>query len=280
MLLAIETWLRRAVVALVWLSASTLTVIMGITFVHVMGRNFFGRSVMGTVETISLMMGVLVFSGLAITEMNRRHIVVEPFQGLFPKPLKRASMTANSLIVAGVIWPLLDQLFVRTPDVWRERGFTMILKLPCWPGAILMLTGFALFCLILIGILFSGLLSLVGRPGLLGNWIVGPDFYRRARSSLSSASTSCWGFSGHDGDDHPQSSDLFPIVSNMGFDPIQFGVLVELDLITPPPGINISSFAAFLPDPGSGYARPDSCDLSRRARRTQGQHCQIIALCF
>ena len=146
---AFETWTRRAVFALAWLAAATLLAIMTMTFIDVVGRNFFGRSLVGTVESVKLMMGVLVFSGLAITELNRRHIVVETFQGLFPKPIKRASMIVNSLLAVGVTWLLLTQLYTKTLDVVSEREFTMILELPYWPTAILMLIGLAMFFLLL-----------------------------------------------------------------------------------------------------------------------------------
>jgi TRAP-type C4-dicarboxylate transport system permease small subunit len=128
----------------------TLVAIMTMTFVDVIGRNFLGRSLIGTVETVSLMMGVMVFSGLAVTELNRGHIVVETFQGLFPKPLKRTSMIVNSLLAVGVAGLLLNQLFTKTLDVLAEQEFTMILKLPYWPAAILMLIGFAVFFVLLV----------------------------------------------------------------------------------------------------------------------------------
>ena len=143
-------WIRRAVLLLAWFAAFTLMAIMAMTFVDVIGRNFFSRSLVGTVETVQLMMGVLVFSGLAVTELNRRHIVVETFQGLFPKPVRRMSMVVNSMLAVGVSGLLLNQLFIKTRDVFAEEEFTMILKLPYWPAAILMLIGFGLFFLLLV----------------------------------------------------------------------------------------------------------------------------------
>lgn len=145
-----ETWIKRAVRGLAWFAAATLVAIMMMTFLDVIGRNFFGRSLIGTVETVSLMMGVLVFSGLAITEQNRQHIVVETFQGLFPQPVKRASMIVNSVLAVGVAGLLLSQLYSKTLDVIAEQEFTMILKLPYWPAAILMLIGFAMFFVLLV----------------------------------------------------------------------------------------------------------------------------------
>ena len=124
MLGTIEKVVRRVVILLGWLAALLLLAIMALTFVDVIGRNFFGRSMLGTVETISLMMGALVFSGLAITELHRRHIVVS--------------------------WLLLEQLFVKTVNVFQEGEFTMILKLPYWPASIVMLVGLALFFVLLV----------------------------------------------------------------------------------------------------------------------------------
>ncbi|WP_299416159.1 TRAP transporter small permease [uncultured Sulfitobacter sp.] len=150
MLRSIEKLVRRAVLLLGWLAAVLLAAIMGLTFFDVIGRNFFGRSVLGTVETVSLMMGALVFCGLAITELHRRHIVVETFQGIFPKPVRRVSVIANSALAVGVSWLLLEQLFVKTVSVFTEGEFTMILKLPYWPASILMLVGLALFFVLLV----------------------------------------------------------------------------------------------------------------------------------
>lgn len=150
MLAFLEKLSRQAALGLAWFAAVTLVAIMTMTFVDVIGRNFLGRSLIGTVETVSLMMGVMVFSGLAVTELNRGHIVVETFQGLFPKPLKRTSMIVNSLLAVGVAGLLLNQLFTKTLDVLAEQEFTMILKLPYWPAAILMLIGFAVFFVLLV----------------------------------------------------------------------------------------------------------------------------------
>ena len=99
--------------------------------------------------------------------------------------------------------------------------------------------------LILIGaILFAGFLSLSGTPGLLGNWIVGLNLsplgtiivivciYIVLGAFLDTMAMIILSI-----------PIFFPIVSNMGFDPIWFGVLVvlvaELALITPPLGINV-----------------------------------------
>lgn len=150
---------RRAATLLAWLSSATLVLIMTITFVDVIGRSVFNRSLLGTVESIELLMGGLVFSGLAITEIHRGHVVVETFQNLFPRPLHRASVFVNAVLAVGVTWVLTQQLFNKTISIWEEGEFTQILHVPYWPTAFLMLAGIALFLLVLVLQLIEGLLG-------------------------------------------------------------------------------------------------------------------------
>ena len=146
----IENLVRRAVHLLAWFAAATLVAIMTMTFLDVIGRNFLGRSLIGTVETVQLMMAALVFSGLAITELHRQHIVVETFQSHFPKPIIKISVIINSLLAVGIAGLLLTQLYIKALDVYAEEEFTMILKLPYWPVAIIMVIGFGLFFALLV----------------------------------------------------------------------------------------------------------------------------------
>jgi C4-dicarboxylate transporter DctM subunit len=99
--------------------------------------------------------------------------------------------------------------------------------------------------LILIGaILFSGFLTLSSTPTLLGDWIVGLNF-----SPLGTILVIVAIYIGLGAFLDTMAMIIlsipifFPIISNMGFDPIWFGVLVvlvvELALITPPLGINV-----------------------------------------
>ncbi len=99
--------------------------------------------------------------------------------------------------------------------------------------------------LILIGaILFSGFLTLSNTPSLLGDWIVGLSFSPLGTILVIVAIYIVLGaFLDTMAMIILSIPIFFPIISNMGFDPIWFGVLVvlvvELALITPPLGINV-----------------------------------------
>ncbi len=139
----------RAAKLLGWLSSLTLVVIMATTFTDVIGRTFFGRALVGTVEVVELLMGVLVFSALALTEIHRRHIAVETFQSLFPQPVKRLSVIVNLILAVSITALLARQLIIKTVEILQEQEYTQILEIPYWPTAIVMSAGIVLLLLVL-----------------------------------------------------------------------------------------------------------------------------------
>ncbi len=150
MLSLLNRWIGRAASGLAWFASLVLVAIAGMTFLDVVGRTFFGRALVGVVESVELMMGMLVFCGLAWTEINRRHIVVETFQTLFPMPARRLSEIVNSLIALVVTAFLAWRLLVKTGEILEEREYTQIWELPFWPTAIVMSAGICLFLLVLV----------------------------------------------------------------------------------------------------------------------------------
>ena len=147
----------RAASGLARFAALVLAGIMALTFLDVVGRTFFGRALVGTVESVELMMGILVFCGLAITEINRRHIVVETFQNLFPRPARRLSEIVNSVLAVVVTGLLAWRLLVKTGEIVDEQEYTQIWELPFWPTAIIMCVGICLFLLALVARLIEDL---------------------------------------------------------------------------------------------------------------------------
>jgi len=146
----VSTMIGRTATAFGWLASITLIAIMATTFVDVIGRTFFGRSLVGTVESVELLMGILVFSGLALTEVNRRHIVVETFQALFPRPLKRLSVLINLTLAVLLTALLARQLIIKAVEIFTEQEHTQILEIPYWPTAFIMSAGIVLFLIVLL----------------------------------------------------------------------------------------------------------------------------------
>lgn len=146
---SVATMIRQAAKLLAWFASATLVLIMALTFVDVVGRNFFGRALIGTVESVELLMGILVFSGLALTEIQRKHIVIETFQGLLNNSLKRMSVFVNLILAVGIAALLMRQLVIKTIEIFEEQEHTQILEIPYWPTAVVMSVGMILFVLVL-----------------------------------------------------------------------------------------------------------------------------------
>ena len=146
----IESLLTRAVALLAMVGLAALVVMMALTFLDVTGRTLFGRALTGTVETITLLMGVVVFCGLAKTEISNRHVVVDVLHNLFPRPVNRFVTTLNLVLAVFITSVMTWRLTLAAITIFEEQETTMIWSLPYWPVAIVMVIGMVLFLAILI----------------------------------------------------------------------------------------------------------------------------------
>jgi TRAP-type C4-dicarboxylate transport system permease small subunit len=136
---------------------------MLLTFLDVTGRTLFGRALTGTVESVTLLMGVLVFSGLAYTEMSNKHVVVDVLQALFSRPIKRLSHVINLAIGVFITGIMTWRLGLSAISIFEEAETTMIWGLPYWPVAIVMVIGLTLFLVVLILKLAQSIQALAAR---------------------------------------------------------------------------------------------------------------------
>ena len=165
MFAAMNGAVRQAALWLARFACLVLAAIMVMTFLDVIGRTFFGRALVGTVESVELMMGIVVFCGLALTEIHRRHIVIETFQTLFPRPARRLSEIVNSLLAVVVTGFLAWRLLVKTGEIVEEQEYTQIWELPFWPTAIVMCVGIGMFLVVLVARLMGDLSATRDRSG-------------------------------------------------------------------------------------------------------------------
>lgn len=122
---------------------------MLLTFVDVVGRYGFNRSIFGTAELIEFLMVFAIFAGMAIISVSNEHITVTIFEGWITKHipnLQRWTVHVFTLIVyAGISY----QLWVRCIDSFAEDKRTPVLDAPQWimpaSAAILSTLGVVLF---------------------------------------------------------------------------------------------------------------------------------------
>lgn len=149
---------------LVVLASLALLVMMVLTFVDVVGRYGFNKSIFGTAEMIEYLMVVVIFAGIAFVTAGDQHIKVEIFepwiQRRWHKLQRWMVLTFSALVYAGLTW----ELTAHAIDDFTSGKRTAVLDLPQWimPGAA------ALFSAIGVVLFVTSIIKTRGRPYMLG----------------------------------------------------------------------------------------------------------------
>ena len=119
-------------------SAVVLFAMMLITAVDVAGRYLFNKPIAGGFELTEILLAALIYCGLPLVSSRREHIVIDTFDPLFSRPVKRGlDMVAEvvcAIGLAGVGW----LIFLRANRVAEYGDTTSVLKLPLAPVVYLM----------------------------------------------------------------------------------------------------------------------------------------------
>ncbi len=228
---------------------SVIMLIYGILTETSVGDLFLAGIIPGLLLTLFFMITVVLVTRLdpnaapTITELPEDHFEGSAFSKVWPTlllfvlviggiysgvftPTEAAGFGAVGALVIGVLMRRLNWQLISESLTDSVQTTSMIF-------------------LILIGaILFSAFLSLSGTPALMGEWVVGLSLSPLMTIALIVVIYILLGaFLDTMAMIILSVPIFFPIVMNMGYDPVWFGVLVvlvvELALITPPMGINV-----------------------------------------
>jgi TRAP-type C4-dicarboxylate transport system permease small subunit len=106
---------RRLEAALGFASGLVLFAMMALTFVDVVGRYAFNRSVPGSFEITEIMMAMLIFAGLPLVSRREEHVTVDLVDHLLPAKLRRVLRVIVELACGGLLLGL-------THLMWRKAG--------------------------------------------------------------------------------------------------------------------------------------------------------------
>ena len=136
---------QRLAVGMVLLGSGGMMVSMLICVADVVGTNFFGWPVPGTLEITESTMVLIVFGALAYTQEKRGHIRVELLHG-YMSPRIKSLMDAITHAVALVFFALLGWESVgELAYSWEIRESTMgTIRFPLYPARFLLAAGTAL----------------------------------------------------------------------------------------------------------------------------------------
>ncbi|MEQ9331365.1 TRAP transporter small permease [Thalassobaculum sp.] len=124
-----------AVDTLKLVAAVLLFAMMLVTFVDVVGRYFFGRSLNGAYELTEVLLGLIVFAGLPIVTRRGEHVTVDLLTTRLPalprRALARLAAAATALVLAVLAW----RLGSTARDLLGYGDATVFLGIPLGPVA-------------------------------------------------------------------------------------------------------------------------------------------------
>jgi TRAP-type mannitol/chloroaromatic compound transport system permease small subunit len=140
-----SAWLGRLALWLLLLGTVGMVAAMLVGVADVVGTEFFGRPVLGTLEFTESTMVLVVFGALAYAQERRAHIRVELLYG-FAGPRGKSFMEVVTHIVAFIFFALVAWMgYVELLYSWEIKESTMgSVRFPLYPARVLLLVGVAL----------------------------------------------------------------------------------------------------------------------------------------
>jgi TRAP-type C4-dicarboxylate transport system permease small subunit len=143
-----SAWLGRLALWLLLLGTVGMIAAMLVGVADVVGTEFLGRPVLGTLEFTESSMVLVVFGALAYAQERRAHIRVELLYS-FVGPRGKSFMEVVTHIVAFIFFALVAwQGYVELLYSWEIKESTMgSVRFPLYPARVLLLVGVALLLL-------------------------------------------------------------------------------------------------------------------------------------
>lgn len=131
-----------------WLAASALMILMGVTVLDVFLRYLFRSPVRGSYDIVESMLLVFVFNGIAASFFGRRHVVIDLLDSALGERgtavLIRVADILSVICIGLIMWAMITPMV----QAYQYGDIKMELRLPIyvlWLAALIGLTG-TMFC--------------------------------------------------------------------------------------------------------------------------------------
>lgn len=115
--------------------AVCLFILMVLTTLDVIGRYFFSKPLPGAFELTELLMVLVIFGALPIVTAQRRHIVVDILDFIFPERTRRVRHFVTNVLSAATLVATLPHLWTKVVAMLGYGEVTGILGIPVVPMA-------------------------------------------------------------------------------------------------------------------------------------------------
>ena len=153
-----ERWFRRT---LGFAAALVMFTMMMVTFVDVIGRDFFDFPLPGGFEVTELLLASLIFLGLPLVTAEAGHVDVDLMDNLIPrwlKPVQNLLIKLVNITAFSILTGLMWQFAIRT---YQYQDTTAILQIPYAGLTFLMAITCTLATLALVAMLLTGRKQLI-----------------------------------------------------------------------------------------------------------------------
>jgi TRAP-type transport system small permease protein len=123
----------RIIDTIEWLAACFVGLVAANIFISVLLRKFFSTSIPDAYDFGRLMLGILIFWGIAATSYRGSHITVDLVWSLSSPRLKRWIDVFATLVLLFVVTVQTIMLFDKVRGTYNDHVLTYDLNLPTWP---------------------------------------------------------------------------------------------------------------------------------------------------
>ena len=123
----------RIIHVIEWMAAIFVGIVAADIFISVLLRKFFNTSIPDSFDFGRLLLGVLIFWGIAATSYRGGHITVDLVWGASGPRMKRFIDVFATLVLLFVVTVQTIMLFDKVRATWVDHVLTYDLNIPTWP---------------------------------------------------------------------------------------------------------------------------------------------------
>lgn len=128
-----RNFMDRVIDTIEWLAAIFVGLVALDIFVSVLLRKFFDTSIPDSYDFGRLLLGILIFWGIAATSYRGTHITVDLIWGQVGPKMKRWIDVFATLVLLFVVTVQTVMLFDKVRLTYNDNVLTYDLNLPTWP---------------------------------------------------------------------------------------------------------------------------------------------------
>ena len=128
-----RAWMDRFIDTIEWIAAGFVGIVAANIFIAVLLRNLLNYAIPDSFDIGRLLLGILIFWGIAATSYRGTHITVDLVWANATPKYQRWIDVFATLVLLFVVTVQTYTLFDKVVSTYRDNVLTFDLRLPTWP---------------------------------------------------------------------------------------------------------------------------------------------------